>query len=196
MTERAHPQRQFDTRIAKAMSHHVRVQALGILNERVASPSDIAVELDLPVANVAYHVRTLLQLQCIEEVDVRPVRGALEHRYRATRRVLVKPEEADYVPATARHAIAGEITKAAFGDIHNALASETFDERSNHHLSYTPLILDEQGWETVYAMLNETLERALAEEAASAERLQNGKSGGAEVRSRLSMFHYTAPPSD
>lgn len=77
-----------DTLMAKAMSHPLRVQALTILNERVASPSDIAAELGMPIGRVSYHVRALLDLGCIEEVETRPVRGALEHLYRAVRRPL------------------------------------------------------------------------------------------------------------
>jgi predicted transcriptional regulator len=37
-----------------------------------------------PVSAVAYHVRRLLEAGLIELAGTRPVRGALEHRYRIT----------------------------------------------------------------------------------------------------------------
>jgi predicted ArsR family transcriptional regulator len=90
-----------ETQIAKALSHPIRVRALTILNDHVASSADIARELGLPVANVAYHVNTLARLGCIEEVETRQVRGALEHRYRALRRAAVHLSEASTPEADA-----------------------------------------------------------------------------------------------
>lgn len=184
-----------DMRMAKAMSHPVRVRALAILNEGPASPSEIAEEIGIPVANVAYHVRTLLQLQCVEEVDARPVRGALEHFYRATRRALYTLEDCEAMPATARHAFAVDLGRLVQKDFHEALESETFDKRADHHLTWTPVVLDEAGWENVYTILLETLDRVAAEEAAAAARLADGEAGGPEVRSRLTILHYEAPPA-
>ncbi|HKT84373.1 MAG TPA: winged helix-turn-helix domain-containing protein [Solirubrobacterales bacterium] len=72
-----------DTRLAKALSNDVRARALGLLSERPLSPKAIAAALDLDVRGVAYHVRVLRKLGCIELVETRPRRGAIEHVYRA-----------------------------------------------------------------------------------------------------------------
>lgn len=181
--------------MAKALSHPVRVRALTILNERVASSADIARDMDLPVANVAYHVHTLLRLKCIEEVETRQVRGALEHRYRALRRPMLVSEDTERMPASARNSFAGQFATKAFGDLRAAVESGTFEQRTDPHVSWTPLILDEQGWKLVYELLAETLDHVLQEQAAAAGRLQDGESGGPEVRSRLTMMHYEAPPA-
>lgn len=71
-----------DKTLAKALSHPVRAQALTILNARVASPSEIAEELELPLGNVAYHVNELEKFGCVELVRTVPKRGATEHFYR------------------------------------------------------------------------------------------------------------------
>jgi DNA-binding transcriptional ArsR family regulator len=183
-----------DTRMPKAMSHPVRVRSLSILNERIASPSEIAEELGLPVANVAYHVRTLLQLKCIEEVDARPVRGALEHFYRATRRALYTLDDCEAMPANARHAFAIDTGERIREDYVAALNSDTFDERADHHLSWTPVRLDDEGWKNVYAVLLDALNKVIAEEAKAAARLQDGASGGSEIRTRVAILQYPAPP--
>jgi predicted transcriptional regulator len=43
----------------------------------------IAAELGLDLRGVAYHVRVLKKLGCIELVGTQPRRGAVEHVYRA-----------------------------------------------------------------------------------------------------------------
>jgi DNA-binding transcriptional ArsR family regulator len=73
-----------DPRLIKALGHPVRVGALAILNERVASPSELAKELGESLGNVAYHVKVLEENDAIELVRTAPVRGALEHFYRAS----------------------------------------------------------------------------------------------------------------
>ena len=72
-----------DPRLVKALAHPLRIQILSILEERVASPSQIAEEIDAPLGNVSYHVRQLADLKLISLVKTTPVRGTLEHYYRA-----------------------------------------------------------------------------------------------------------------
>ncbi|HEU4657839.1 MAG TPA: winged helix-turn-helix domain-containing protein [Capillimicrobium sp.] len=182
--------------MAKALSHPIRVRALEILNQRVASPSDIAKQLDLPVANVSYHVNTLLRLKCIEEVETRHVRGAIEHLYRATRRPTALLEDWKEMPVNAKNAMASEIGRVAFDDLRRALARESFGERSNEHFTFTRLVLDEEGWQEVYDILVETLDRVMAVHAQSAARLAEDGGERAALRSVLSMFHYESPAAD
>lgn len=184
-----------DTKMAKAMSHPVRVQALGILNQKVASPSDIAEEIGLPIANVAYHVRALLQLGCIEEVETRPVRGALEHRYRAVRRAFVLPDEWQTMPESARHDMLVTIAENGYDQLARALAAGVFEGRSDHHMSYSALLLDEQGWKELNGMLADILDRALDMQAECAARIADGEAGGKQVRSRLNIHHFLADPA-
>jgi DNA-binding transcriptional ArsR family regulator len=73
-----------DRRLIKALGHPIRVRALEILNARVASPSELAKQLGEPLGNVAYHVKILEENDAIELVRTAPVRGALEHFYRAS----------------------------------------------------------------------------------------------------------------
>lgn len=79
-----------DQQLAKALSSDLRAQALALIAEGVASPKLIAARLDLDLRNVAYHVRVLKRLGCIELVETEKRRGALEHIYRVTERALGK----------------------------------------------------------------------------------------------------------
>lgn len=77
-----------DPRLAKALSNDVRAHALRLLAEEAKSPKQISVELKLDLRSVAYHVRVLKKLGCIELVETLPRRGAVEHVYRAADWVL------------------------------------------------------------------------------------------------------------
>jgi DNA-binding transcriptional ArsR family regulator len=77
-----------DPRLAKALSNDVRARALELLAEGAKSPKLIASELKLDLRSVAYHVRVLQKLGCIELVETLPRRGAVEHVYRAADWVL------------------------------------------------------------------------------------------------------------
>jgi hypothetical protein len=77
--------------------------------------------------------------------------------------------------------------------VREAVRQGTFDDRTDRHLSYAPLMLDEQGWRDLNERMAELLEWAIEEQANSAGRLQDGAGGGAEVRARLTMMSYSAP---
>ena len=94
-----------DPRIAKALSHPMRARILVILNERVASPNEIAEMIDERLPNVSYHVRALLDLGCIELVDTAQRRGAIEHYYRAIVRPFFSDNDWKRIPSSAREAI-------------------------------------------------------------------------------------------
>jgi DNA-binding transcriptional ArsR family regulator len=79
-----------DQRLAKALSHSVRAQALSVIADGPASPKQVAERLGVDIRNVAYHVRVLQRLECIELVETRQRRGAVEHIYKIAEQALDK----------------------------------------------------------------------------------------------------------
>src|SRR4051812_4600868 len=96
-----------DPRLVKALAHPLRVQILTVLEERTASPSDLAAELGAPLGNVSYHVRTLTELGLLKLVRRRTRRGAVEHYYRARERVTVTDKAWSQVPTVVRRSMVG-----------------------------------------------------------------------------------------
>jgi DNA-binding transcriptional ArsR family regulator len=74
-----------DQRLAKALSNSLRAQALNLIAEGVASPKAISERLGIDVRTIAYHVRVLRELECIELADTQQRRGAIEHIYRVAK---------------------------------------------------------------------------------------------------------------
>jgi DNA-binding transcriptional ArsR family regulator len=169
------------------------MRILSRLNEGVASPNEMAKEFDESLPLVSYHVRILRELDCIELVRTTPRRGAIEHHYRALTRPWLDDEDWSQLPPSARKAVSNTILTKALDDVREAVGQGTFDERTERHLSYTPLILDEQGWVALNDKMTELLEWAIEEQAKCAGRLQEGAGGGPEVRARLTMMSYSAP---
>jgi DNA-binding transcriptional ArsR family regulator len=77
---------------AKAVAHPLRVTILELPDGRVASPIELARELDETIGNVAYHARILRRLGAIRLVRTRQVRGAVEHFHTAAVRITITQE--------------------------------------------------------------------------------------------------------
>src|ERR671912_496047 len=106
------------TRMAKAMAHPLRGKILmHLTNHGTASPADLSRVLEEPIGNVSYHVRMLLDLDCVELVDTRQRRGAVEHFYRATRRAILDDKAWAKLPPAARKGFAVQWFREAFAGL-------------------------------------------------------------------------------
>jgi DNA-binding transcriptional ArsR family regulator len=177
-----------DRRLAKALSHPLRAHVLTILNERVASPNQIANELDEPLGNVSYHVKTLAEMGCIELVNTEPRRGAIEHFYRAVVRPFFSDKDWKRLPPSARQGISDATLQLIWDDTADALNAGTFDRRTDRHLSRSRLVLDEQGWKEVNELLLDTMNKVGKIEAASAKRRGDESDGG--VNTKVVLMHF------
>jgi DNA-binding transcriptional ArsR family regulator len=181
---------ELNSNIVKALSHPLRMKILARLNEGVASPNEMAKEFDESLPLVSYHVRILRELNCIELVRTTPRRGAIEHHYRALTRAFLDEAAWAQMPMSARKAVTTTILNKALGDMRDAISADTFDERTERHLSFTQLLLDEEGWVELNDKMAELLDWALEEQARAAVRIRDGSE---QVRARLAMVSYTAP---
>jgi DNA-binding transcriptional ArsR family regulator len=177
-----------DRRLAKALSHPLRAHVLAILNERVASPNQIANELDEPLGNVSYHVKALADMGCIELVNTQPRRGAIEHFYRAVVRPFFSEKDWKRLPPSARQGISDATLQQIWEDTSDALDAGTFDGRTDRHLSRSRLVLDETGWEQVNELLAETMNRIGEIESESAKRRSSNGEGG--FSTKMVMMHF------
>ncbi len=71
----------------KAISHPVRTTILGLLHERAATVSELAVALERPKSTVAHHVKVLTEAGLLRVVRTRRVRAIEERFYGRTARM-------------------------------------------------------------------------------------------------------------
>jgi DNA-binding transcriptional ArsR family regulator len=182
-----------DPRIAKALSHPMRARILMILNERVASPNEIAEAIDERLPNVSYHVRALLDLGTIELVDTAQRRGAIEHYYRAVVRPFFSDKDWKRLPRSGRQAISDSILKILWDDLSDSIKAGTFESRADRHLTHKRLVLDEQGWDEVTKLLNGALSQVDKIEADSRARIKKSD-GGAAIETTFALMNFESPP--
>jgi DNA-binding transcriptional ArsR family regulator len=182
--------------LGATVAHPLRCRCLAILADRVASPAEIARELGLEVSNVGYHVTALAEAGLIEEVGQRPVRGAVEHFYRAVVRPITNSEEEAEFTLAERKSFARTTWSLITANATTALEAGTLVERSDHHLTRVPLRVDERGWSEMADAYLELYERVYEIQAGSAERLgKEPDDPGISVLSVLAFFEIaeTAP---
>jgi DNA-binding transcriptional ArsR family regulator len=177
--------------LAKALAHPLRMQILTSLHRGISSPNQLSQELGEPLGNVSYHVKTLIEFDCIELVKTEPRRGAVEHFYRATQRPFRSDEDWEKIPASTRKGISGVILESIGADATSALVSGTIENRTNSHISRSPLVLDDQGFNDLSALLADVLERANTIQEEAADRLNKEK--GDSVSTMMAILHFETP---
>jgi DNA-binding transcriptional ArsR family regulator len=71
----------------KAISHPLRTTILGLLHERAATVSELAVAVERPKSTVAHHVKVLAEAGLVQVVRTRRVRAIEERFYGRTARM-------------------------------------------------------------------------------------------------------------
>lgn len=143
-----------DPRLVKALAHPLRVSILSALANRTASPSQLAEELDVPLPNLSYHIRMLVQLDLLKLVKTRPRRGAIEHYYQAKGPVAVSDKAWGEVPTLVKEAMVAAQLRRTGELVDAAAASGGFDDNSAV-LANSTLKLDAQAWTELSAKLQE-----------------------------------------
>src|SRR6202020_1660488 len=131
-----------ETTLAAIVAHPTRARCFSILAERTASPVEIAQEIGKDVGHVGYHVRKLQQLDLIELVDEKPVRGAVEHFYRAIERPVVTEEEFVGQSIEDREVFTRASLQLHVADVARAMDEHTFDARANRVIVRMPMLVD------------------------------------------------------
>jgi DNA-binding transcriptional ArsR family regulator len=174
----------------------LRARILGLLQERRASPKELAGELGLPLANVAYHVRILSDLKLIRLVKKTPRRGAIEHHYEAVGSTRINDSAWGATPAVVRDKLLSAALSEVAHSVDDAAQTGGFD-RSDAHLTRTLLTLDREAWGELSEMMMTLLRRADELQRDSAERLKKAHEAGdddGELKAALVMMLFESAP--
>jgi DNA-binding transcriptional ArsR family regulator len=179
----------------KAMSHPLRAAILGILADRTASPAEMARELEEELSNVSYHTKQLVEFEHAELVSTRPVRGALEHFYRATERHLVDTEEWEELDPVMGESLVCEFMQKILDDFVASAKASIIGSDPKFHLTRTPLVLDEQGLQEALEAHERARLEILEIESRSAARILASGEQGTNVSSSQAYFRMPDPKS-
>jgi hypothetical protein len=185
--------RSLDERIAYVVKHPFRIDVLAILNERTASIAQIAEIMGVAADKLEHHVKDLHVAGCIEIVRTVPRRGAHEYFYAASLRPNISDEEWAKLSLDKRLEISGLVWGAITAEGLGALRAQTLDSRTNRHVSWRILCLDEQGWLELIKEKNESLERTEAIQANAYRRMIGSREEGFSVITGAFAFERAVP---
>ena len=182
-----------DPKVAKALAHPLRTRILAALEDRTASPSQLAAELDVPLGVLSYHVRRLAALGFLELVRRVPRRGAVEHYYTAKVRPRITDEAWGGAPAIVKQAMLGASLDQLGTYVSEAAAAGGFDSAESR-LSRTRLQVDEQGWREMATELEASFQRLLEIERQCQQRLAQPDGGDTTLDTTVVSMLFRSPP--
>jgi DNA-binding transcriptional ArsR family regulator len=189
------PPRLVSEKIITALGHPTRVHAVMVLDQRAASPAELARELGRSVRHVTYHLEVLERLGCVELVERKPAGGGrvIESFYKGTARAWFDREAWEEIEdQKAKIAVTMPILSPTSEDIANAMVGNTFEDNDNH-VSRTPMVVDDEGWDEVVTLLSATLDELIDIQARASNRI------GPETETKLTkvqILQFRSPDSD
>jgi hypothetical protein len=182
-----------DPRFVKAMSHPLRVEIMAACT--VAPISEAEFRARHPAGEshqmIRYHWEILRECEVIEHSYSHLVRGKWVPYYVATQRALFTEEHFSELPAVLRGCVSGSVVATFVERTAESLSAGTLDSRLERHLTWTPLVLDLDGFRALMSRLDGIFEWLEELSAESQERLQ--ESGERPMYTTLGMFGFESP---
>ena len=178
-----------DPRYVRALAHPLRIRILAMLEERPASPVQLAPLLGSTLGRVGPHVRVLRDLGLIELVETRRRRGATEHVYRASSVPGFSDEAWRRAGTAVRRRVAATLLEQVGEYVTGSAAAGGFD-RQDANLSRVPMHLDEQGWRELAAASRRWL--AEAEDIGDAARERVARDGAPTFDAAVVLLVFEA----
>lgn len=167
-----------EEKLAFAVGHEVRIEALTIFSEGVSSPKDVATELGIELKTASHHISILRDEGCIELVRIEPRGGSAEHFYRAVKRPKLNDEEWEATPEPQRRKIVAAVFRNLTAEFMSSLRAGRVTTDNQVRLSWKPTHLDAQGRQEAADEQREHLERLDNIEARAAKRMtETGERG-------------------
>jgi len=186
-----------DPRYVKALAHPVRIRILALLEERDASPVQLAEHLDATLGTVAYHVRTLEKLGLIEMVATHQRRGATEHVYAAREHPRISDEAWASASQMTKDAVIRTVLSQIGAYATRSAAAGGFD-RTDAHATRTALRLDERGWAALAKATKKWLEQVQRIETEARTRVERTDSEVFDAGLVIMLFEalpfFNSPP--
>jgi DNA-binding transcriptional ArsR family regulator len=189
-----------DLRLAKALNHVLRQHILLAAVQREISPNELSDALDEGLSQVSYHVKVLRD-DCdgmIELTRTEPVRGAVEHYYRASAKTLFPAKAWRKLKKGLRAVVGAGQASDLFNDLAAALQAGKL-QGANDHITRAPLVLDAEGQRNVRAIAERATKEVESQQRAAARRMAKANGNGGEATGytfALLAFEAAWKPAD
>jgi len=185
----------FFPKLSKVCSNPVDLRILDELNRREVSAKLLHASMtDLTLPGSDRRLRKLTTQGWATEVRRESGgrrRGATEHFYRAVGPALIDNESWAEIPDAIRVTITSRTFEQLREKVKEALAVGTFDARTDRHLTWSPLRLDQIGWERVVGTVDAFFAALFEEEKGAKERIAN--SGEKPILATIGLTAFESP---
>jgi hypothetical protein len=183
-------------RLAKAMSHPVRIQILVETNKRPMSATQFSnwTNGEVSPTKANRHFKYLEKLNCLELVDERQGgrrRGGKEKIYRAVQRSLFDESTWKALPGSLQGGVTSETITSYIERLAEAVMGGTIDTRQERHLTWTGMHYDQQAWDELIERMNELFWFSLELRVQAALRMI--KSGEEAIPVTVGMACFESP---
>lgn len=185
----------FMLRVAKVFSEPLRIKIVAELNLREMSPKQFFEEFgggSLP--RVSRHFEVLVKygwLYLVRTESGGKRRGGVEHFYCAPQPAVFHNDVWSSLPTSMQEMVSAGIFEELGARIKEAIASGTLDARPDRHFSWSPLRLDQRGWDSIVGKVDALFE-SLAEEQEEAA-LRMTESGEEAISMTVALGAFESP---
>jgi DNA-binding transcriptional ArsR family regulator len=152
-------------RLAKVFVDPLNLKIITALNLETMSPSQLAERFESPsVFSIDRRCKLLTELGWIFKVGEKTGgerRGATENFYRAVGPAVFDGDDWHGLSAAARKGASATTFRQCWEKVTEALAAGTFDARTDRHLTWGSLLVDQQGWDRVIRLLDDYFDQLL-----------------------------------
>jgi DNA-binding transcriptional ArsR family regulator len=185
----------FLRRLAVVFADPLRLKIVTELYMREMSPTQFHEEFGGgSISRVDRHFKKLAEhrwLRLVRTASGGSRRGGTEHFYRATELAVFDHETWSRVPYSIRVAFSWRTFEQLAERVREALQAGTLDARADSHLTWTPLLLDQLGWERVIAAVDALFESLFEEQAGA--RLRTFESGEEPILATVALAAFESP---
>lgn len=183
-----------------ALRHPLRVRILEVVNEQDISPTQfmlrrLAPDIEISAKSlsaISYHFRELAKMGCIEVARTYARRGATEHVYTGKARAYFTDEEWTELTQRERCLISRTMYQGLAARADGAMLAYTFDSRTDRHLTWIAMEVDERGWTELMSTLAGTYGEITQIHHDARDRL--AASGDKVVPVTIGMLGFESPP--
>lgn len=177
----------------EGIRHPLQVRIVSACTRGEVAVADFAAMEKKPRSTVAYHFRALLKKRYIRISKKERDHGGVRYFYVADRKAIITDREFEQMTDKQKHQTSAVVLYDFLGRAKEALETGTMDARSDSHLSWDHMDLDEEGFVELSNEYARMLERCLEIGAEASVRLKNGEERAIHTTVALAAFESPAP---
>jgi DNA-binding transcriptional ArsR family regulator len=185
----------FPMQLAKVLADPEALQILAQLNLREMSPKQFHDEFGAgTMSSVGRRFQKLAKtgwLTMVREESGGKRRGATEHFYRAIGPAILDRDDWSELPEPLKATLTWKTFEQFRERAREAIGAGTFDARTDRHLTWSLLLLDQAGWKKVIADIDALFQTIFLEERSAESRI--AKSGKKPIQITVGLAAFESP---